>query len=95
MTDPRTPRTEAGRALLNGLPVIVTDEWVDAILAIEAEASPLGSSERLAAALHAEDCVCGPWPGPSGIHSDRYRGKARRILAADPALSDPDAERQR
>jgi hypothetical protein len=86
MTEPRTPRTEAGRALLDGLPVAVTDEWVNAILAIEAEAS-LGSSERLAAALEA----AGVWDPELESAAEH----AACILAADPALSDPDAERQR
>jgi hypothetical protein len=100
MTDPRTPSTEAGRRLMRSTETQDDGTWSgldltafrDGILAIEAEASTLASSERLAAALHAalyeehrkyvthpeaEDCdVC-------------------ELLNADPALSDPDAERQR
>jgi hypothetical protein len=62
MTDPRTPRTEAGRRLMRSTETQDDGTWSgldltafrDAILAIEAEAS-LGSSERLAAALRSPD----------------------------------------
>jgi hypothetical protein len=119
MTDPRTPRTEAGRAMRKMWSLDGGEErrLTAAILAIEAEAStlgsikpvrdrppmslpdsayeaPLGSSERLAAALHKAEVDC--WPSVDDCHeANAHIGAARRILAADPALSDPDAERQR
>jgi hypothetical protein len=113
MTDPRTPRTEAGRALWERLrpyyPPLEYDGWSEWIAAIEAEASPLGSSERLAAApavvadIETRHKKFTGWldrhPGLDPA-SDLYRAHLDRevlltILAADPALSDPDAERQR
>jgi hypothetical protein len=108
MTDPRTPRTEAGRRLMRSTETQDDGTWSgldltafrDGILAIEAEASTLASSERLAAALHAS---MGTHSRPlltrqicPGAHM--HIKEADAILAhltADPALSDPDAERQR
>jgi hypothetical protein len=123
MTDPRTPRTEAGRRLLDAfsLDQLDLDALARDILAIEAEASTLGSSERLAAARpvwqvyeekvmhvlerdlpdHDPDCDEG-WDQRGGWKCLRCKvisgvkvtfGFARPL--ADPALSDPDAERQR
>jgi hypothetical protein len=93
MTDPRTPRTEAGRALFS-LRVgegMERSEFLTAILAIEAEASTLGSSERLAAAL---EYYFGKLPLVTQ-HGLRTPREVADALLADPALSDPDAERQR
>jgi hypothetical protein len=112
MTDPRTPRTEAGRELWTapccgqrcnlddaGEPIVRRTITHAAILAIEAEASTLGSSERLAAALR-----------DGRVHSAGRDHEAvwwcdgcvpvavKEALSAapdHPALSDPDAERQR
>jgi hypothetical protein len=104
MTDPRTPRTEAGRALLEaGFGVYHhdacgyhdhTQRECDCSLprrvrGIEAEAS--------------EDVRAAAWEAVRWLEygTDRAEGDAatasrlRAILAADPTLSDPDAERQR
>jgi hypothetical protein len=104
MTDPRTPRTEAGRALLEaGFGVYHhdacgyhdhTQRECDCSLprrvrGIEAEAS--------------EDVRAAAWEAVRWLEygTDRAEGDAatasrlRAALAADPALSDPDAERQR
>jgi hypothetical protein len=116
MTDPRTPRTEAGRTRAALITVLedhnylstarrcdcdgwaqgdggyFTDHLADAIL----EASTLGSSERLAAAIRAADHVDPGIFGMVDISDPAADDAARAILAADPALfALPDAERQR
>jgi hypothetical protein len=123
MTDPRTPRTEAGRLAFDDCPtcsdpslVRLPADWQAQVgnsalipivgcgnpwhyVGIEAQASPLGSSERLAAAVHAamEWHICVEAPAGAGYVRRPCIVMAERILASiDPdALSDPDAERQR
>jgi hypothetical protein len=142
MTDPRTPRTEAGRALLRYWGTLVPDPNMttmpDFILAIEREAAAYPSDEALAEALHRAGVQCRPnalhcsrvvhvhqaarlirqieASGAAVGSSERLAAALERlrlmtasrdayaqtvsalrqvILAADPALSDPDAERQR
>jgi hypothetical protein len=90
MTDPRTPRTETGRRLAavltrGRLLAILPDDALDAILDIEAEASTLGSSERMSGWKEAEAMASG---GATWAPDTTY-------WTAGPALSDPDAERQR
>jgi hypothetical protein len=110
MTDPRTPRTEAGRRLMRSTETQDDGTWSGldltafqrAIVDAEDQAS-VGSSERLAARcafVFDNKMPCGATADHSvhhgAWHSDPYYPEPDHdFLAADPALSDPDAERQR
>jgi len=78
MSEPRTPRTEAGRRLMAKPHGPFT---LDAILAIEDEAAaaPPIDVERLADALHAMGDACGPFTDdhPVAMHNSQ----AAAILA--------------
>jgi hypothetical protein len=103
------PGTEAGKALLRYGRAMYATKWaetdyINLVLAIEAEASTLGSSERLAAALRAIRDLCDytTVEDMRAQHGSEQRvlfavipAMADEALAADPAPSDPDAERQR
>jgi hypothetical protein len=101
------PGTEAGKALLRYGRAMYATKWAETdytnlVLAIEAEASGAarGSSERLAAALYAAGTtLIATLRGHPGVRIDgdaldAWEQAAERYRA-DPALSDPDAERQR
>jgi hypothetical protein len=110
MTDPRTPSTEAGRRLMRSTETQDDGTWSGldltafqrAIVDAEDQAS-VGSSERLAARcafVFDNKMPCGATADHSvhhgAWHSDPYYPEPDHdFLAADPALSDPDAERQR
>jgi hypothetical protein len=110
MTDPRTPSTEAGRRLMRSTETQDDGTWSGldltafqrAIVDAEDQAS-VGSSERLAARcafVFDNKMPCGATADHSvhhgAWHSDPYYPEPDHdFLAADPALSDPAAERQR
>jgi hypothetical protein len=134
MTDPRTPRTEAGRRIwtrrTNPDQLVVFVE-MDDILAIEAEASTaanlpvalsdpdaerqraIGDREQVLLAALVKAAVSGchmtsggtegvwcidhdaPWAEPESLVCSDGAFIVSVLDAADPALSDPDAERQR